>query len=163
MDIESLRQQFRPKKVSLLFVGESPPASGRFFYDKSHMTTFTSRAFERAFDVQFSSTAEFLEFFKSKGCFLDDVSHDPVDKLGNRERQNALQQCIEPFSRRLRDEHPDIIVVVLKKISDLVSEAVTNAGLQAPIHVLPFPGNGHQNKYIKSLEVIIRRHLGDET
>ena len=29
---ERLRQQFRPEAVRLLFIGESPPASGRFFY-----------------------------------------------------------------------------------------------------------------------------------
>jgi hypothetical protein len=29
---EHLREQFRPSPVELLFVGESLPASGRFFY-----------------------------------------------------------------------------------------------------------------------------------
>ena len=29
---ERLRRQYRPEHIRLLFIGESPPASGRFFY-----------------------------------------------------------------------------------------------------------------------------------
>jgi hypothetical protein len=29
---EALRESFRPKPIRILFVGEAPPASGRFFY-----------------------------------------------------------------------------------------------------------------------------------
>jgi hypothetical protein len=29
---ERLRRRYRPARVRLLFIGESPPASGRFFY-----------------------------------------------------------------------------------------------------------------------------------
>jgi hypothetical protein len=30
--LESLRQSYRPQQVRVLFVGESPPAGGTFFY-----------------------------------------------------------------------------------------------------------------------------------
>jgi uracil-DNA glycosylase len=33
-DHEATRARYHPEKVRLLFVGESPPASGRFFYNR---------------------------------------------------------------------------------------------------------------------------------
>ena len=48
MDTEAIRQSFKPDKIRLMLIGESPPASGRFFYLKSAMTIYTSRAFEKA-------------------------------------------------------------------------------------------------------------------
>ena len=47
MDIEALRRSYRPHKVHMLLVGESAPVSGKFFYHKSAMTSFTARAFEK--------------------------------------------------------------------------------------------------------------------
>ena len=49
MDTEKIRISYKPENIKLLLVGESPPASGEFFYVKSLMTVYTSRAFERAF------------------------------------------------------------------------------------------------------------------
>ena len=163
MNIETQREQFRPDKISILLVGESPPASGKFFYDKSNMTTFTSRAFERAFNIQFDSTTEFLAYFKSKGCFLDDLSHDPVDNLDSKQRELVLEQSVESLARRLSGAHPEVVVVVLKKISALVREAVARAALRVFFYELPFPGSGHQNKYMDELERILRTHLGNVT
>lgn len=123
------------------------------------MTTFTSRAFEQAFETQFDSVQEFLSYFKSKGCFLEDLSHDPVDNLDRKERERVLEQSVDTLSLRLSDARPEVIVIVLKKISGLVREAVTKAGLQVLIYELPFPGSGHQNRYIKPLAEILRKHI----
>ena len=32
MDTEAVRARYRPNRIATLFVGESPPASGKFFY-----------------------------------------------------------------------------------------------------------------------------------
>jgi len=34
-DLDKLRLRYRPDKISVLFVGESPPAGGTFFYKSS--------------------------------------------------------------------------------------------------------------------------------
>ena len=44
--IEKIRASYRPENIKVLFVGESPPESGDFFYVESLMTTFVSRPFE---------------------------------------------------------------------------------------------------------------------
>ena len=63
---EFVRREFRPKKVKLLLVGESPPVSGKFFYLGSVMTQHTATAFTKAYGVQFGSQEEFLTYFIKK-------------------------------------------------------------------------------------------------
>jgi len=159
MDTEKIRQSYAPERIRLLLIGESPPVSGEFFYVKSNMTTYTSRAFKRAHGITFKDNAEFLKYFMNCGCFLDDLCHKPVDKLPNNEREKELKRCIIPLSERIRKFNPPVIAIVLKKIETYVREAINKSGCTPEIYVLPFPGNGWQNKYFAGLSEIILKHL----
>ena len=161
MNTEALREQFRPRRVKLLFVAESPPASGKFFYDKGPMTRFTAKAFEAAHGLTFDPTdqKEFLTYFKSCGCFLDDICHSPIDGLPVEDRTRRLAESVAGFARRIAEFKPKAIVAVLKKIETHARIAAAQAGLHVPIHVVPFPGRGHQTKYIECIERIVRRYV----
>jgi hypothetical protein len=66
-----------------LFVGESAPASGDFFYyGTSAMTRYMRRAIEDAL----GPANDFLASFKGLGWYLDDLVLTPVDKLARSER-----------------------------------------------------------------------------
>src|SRR5262245_9236373 len=103
LERERVREQYRPQRPTLLFVGEAPPASGRFFYFGSGIVfASTQRAFARAFRRSFTNPEEFFRFFQRSGCYLDDLSHVPVDNLPSLERERALSGCIDAFGQRLR-------------------------------------------------------------
>ncbi len=156
-DRERVRSQHRPARVKLLFVGESPPAKGGFFYYGSGILfSSTQRAFSQALGIAFATPDEFLRFFSGAGCFLEDLSHSPVDHLPRRERERALEDCVGPFAARLRTLSPELIVVFLKRIAPLVERAAGQAGIQSKsIHVLPFPSMGRQNQYVAELAVLL--------
>ena len=59
MDTEKIRKLFKPDRIKLLLVGESPPASGKFFYSKSPMTLYTSSTFEKVFSLSSTVSADF--------------------------------------------------------------------------------------------------------
>ena len=162
MNIENIRESFRPKRIRLLFIGESPPASGKFFYLKSAMTTFTSYAFEKTYNKKFSGSEDFLDFFKTCGCYLDDLSHIPVDDMPSEQRERILIDSISALSDRLKTYSPEIIAIALKKIERHAKKAINKASLSCPVYTLPFAGNGHQNKYIEELVNILERHLRRE-
>ena len=159
MDTEAIRQSFRPDHIHLLFIGESPPVSGKFFYIKGAMTTFTSRAFEKAHGKRFQNNSEFLEYFKACGCYLDDVSRVPVNQLPPREREIQLRDNIDALSQRIREANPSVVVVVLKKIEPYVRAAVEKSQRSPRVCVLPFPGSGHQNKFLEGLASIIEKYV----
>src|ERR1700720_3952865 len=66
---ERLRERYRPARVKLLFVGEAPPASGRFFY---RADSGLYHAIRSAFVGAFPSvrSADFLDSFQALGCYL---------------------------------------------------------------------------------------------
>ena len=159
MDTESIRQSYRPSKVRLLLIGESPPANQGFFYVTSAMTKYTAQAFSKAHGVSFQSDDEFLSYFKDLGCFLDDLCHDPVDHLPREQREKCLQDNVIGLSQRIKEIDPEVIVIALRKIETYVRVAALKSGLKPAIFVLPFPGHGHQAKYKEQLFEIIQKYI----
>lgn len=169
-NVEHVRENYRPARVRVLFVGESPPTSGGFFYFGSGIVcSSTQRAFSQALGVTFATPSDFLDFFRDVGCFLEDLSHSPVDHLPPHRRTEALELCVDSFAKRLQELAPELVIVFLKKIAPLVERAVGEAGIPlGMVRVLPFPGNGHQNRYIAGLtkilsETAVRSLLGLKT
>jgi hypothetical protein len=81
----TLRKLFRPPKVNVLFIGESPPAGGTFFYQAdSRLYQRTRAAFGRAFGRSMPEGAEFLREFQRLGCYLEDLCAEPVNRLPKR-------------------------------------------------------------------------------
>jgi hypothetical protein len=163
MDIEALRKSYRPQKVHLLLVGESAPASGKFFSHQSVMTTFTARAFEKAYGLTFTDNADFLQFFQTWGCYLEDLSLTPVNTMRPTERRQTLQASVPALSQRIRDVEPAVVIAVLRKIAPYVQEALAPASRPVVFRVLPFPGHGYQNTYIDGLSGLLRQYLPRKT
>ncbi len=159
MNIEELRKSYKPQKIKLLLIGESPPESGKFFYLESSMITFTQRAFENTFNLSFKNNKEFLKYFKKKGCYLDDLSLIPVNGIPPLRKEEVLSGSILSLAKRLTSYNPEIVVIVLKRIERRVNEALDLSRIQCERYTLPFPGNGYQNKYIQKLSKILKSHI----
>lgn len=161
--IEQLRQSFKPVNIRILLIGESAPESGQFFYYRSRMTKHISKAFEQVFGILFRDGSEFLKYFQAKGCYLDDLSPIPVNKMSKTERDKTLKDSIGELSKRICSYNPTVIVIVLKKIDKYVKEAIDLSEVRCPVYTLPFPGNGYQNEFIQEFSRILKAYLMRET
>ena len=64
---ERIRRQFKPREIRALFVGESPPSGGTFFYRANSKLYFATReAFEAAIPA-LRKEVDFLDAFKRLG------------------------------------------------------------------------------------------------
>jgi hypothetical protein len=61
MEVEVARAQYRPERITTLFVGESAPFSGAFFY---YGNSAMMRHMQRAVDAVLGANSNFLESFK---------------------------------------------------------------------------------------------------
>jgi hypothetical protein len=157
MDRESIRKEFRPSKIKILFVGESPPANGAFFYTVSPMTKCMAKVFAQVCGKEFQSHNDFLIFFKAEGCYLDDLSYVPVDNIiSPRERRQAVNNGVEAFAERMREYKPEQVIAVLMSIESPVRKAAHIAKLQVPVHAVPFPGQGNQGRFVAELSKILK-------
>ena len=132
-DLEALRRSFRPEDIKTLFVGESAPRSGKFFY--THNT-----GLYRAIKQAFNGSDDFLSGFKASGFYLDDLSLVPVNGMSPGERREQCKASIPSFSSRLREYQPASIVILLRSIDKWVREAAAQAKLQVPVYSVTYPG-----------------------
>ncbi len=156
MDRETIRRNFRPSKTKILFVGESPPANGAFFYVCSPMTGYMAKVFAQVLGREFQSLNDFLSFFMAAGCYLDDLSYAPVDNLLRRERRQAIDGCVTALAQRMKEYQPEHVIAVLKSIEAPVRRAAHIAKLQVPVHAVPFPGQGNQRRFVVELSELLK-------
>jgi hypothetical protein len=152
--IEAIRKRFLPARITTLFVGESAPQSGKFFYSgQTAMTTNMKRAVELAF----GKSDDFLKTFQAYGWFLDDLVPEPVNHLkSKRERMAKCLEAQESLAARIRIYRPQAIVSVLRSIEPIVNAAAKLAGSAAPTYGVSFPGQSQQSRFHVEMAAIIR-------
>jgi hypothetical protein len=154
---ERLRRHFLPARLRLLFVGESPPASGRFFYQAD---SGLYRAVRDSFQVVNPSITDdnFLTSFQTAGCYLIDLCSDPVDHLPADLRRAARLASEPALARAIHRFRPVKIVTVLRSIEDNVARAINHAQWHGEVIHLPYPGrwSRHREVFMETLAAELR-------
>ena len=150
---EEFRSRYKPDPVDVLFIGESRPHSGKFFYQSdSNLYRYTHEAFYEVFQKHWPHNYDFLRGFEKLGCYLDDLCLEPVNNLPKVERNLKRREAVNGLSHRLTHITPKAVIVVMKAIVPNVRLAVRAASLSSvPTWHLPFPAQGHQRRYAQGL------------
>jgi hypothetical protein len=156
---QALRESFKPEKIKLLFIAESPPKNDTFFYsEKSGFYNYTKQIFNELFQDEIDKSKSFLHFFQNKGCFLDDLCHKPktYKEICKELRENKNGECnyVKKLQCRLASYNPQAIIITPKRIDGFVREAIKQSKITINpelIFTLPFPGMGSQIKYMEGL------------
>src|SRR5207245_6508295 len=132
------RNKYKPNKVNVLLIAESPPSSGGYFYSettigKDHLFRETMKALElwpvdrpmrKGCDKQ-----RMLKRFRSIGFFLIDTCELPVDKLQPRQRRVSTIQGASTLPNRVRELNPIRILIVKKTVFKPARQSLIEAGL----------------------------------
>jgi hypothetical protein len=150
--VEAIRARFRPERITTLFVGESAPASGDFFYyGNNAMLSHIQQAVEQVP----GEDGEFLKRFKAYGWYLDDLVLTPVNQLTKSERNAKCLAAQHSLAMRITEYRPLAIVSLLMSIRTIVDAAAIAAGSTAPRFAVPFPGMGQQARFKAAMAQII--------
>lgn len=154
---DQLRLSFRPEKVRILFIGESRPASGKFFYQAD---SGLYRAMRNVFQSTHPSTtdAAFLRTFEALGCYLVDLCGRPVDKMRPQARRAACLAAEPQLCRIFAELQPEMAAVVVRSIQHNVRRAASCAGWTGHILELPYPGRwlSHREVFTAHLIPVLR-------
>lgn len=157
---EALRRTFRPGNVRILFVGESPPASGRFFYRRD---SGLYRAMRNLFEAADPSVSDenFLQKFQECGCYLVDLCGEPADKLEANARRAAHVAGERSLRQKISRFQPEVIVSLCRSIRPNVSRAATAANWTGSIMDVPYPGRWihHNRVFTATLLPLVERTL----
>lgn len=161
MSVQEIRESFRPRQVVLLLVGESPPASGAFFYTAdSRLFRATRAAFAGVYADGCPDGAAFLPFFQACGCFLEDLCLDPVNGLDDATRRARRETSRAALADRIRALKPGVVVSVFRGAEDQIWAAARAACVSKDdIHGLPFPAYQWERLYIHGLSALVERYV----
>jgi hypothetical protein len=163
-----IRQNYNPRKqnkdVKVLFIGESPPEDGTFFYcANSDLYYATKKAYERAYDKEIPN---FLKCFKYLGCYLIDFFDEPGKKIDSSCQE--FKDQINRLAQSIKDMNPRFIIVVHERVCYCVKLALSKAKLNTDLRCLPFPrtiqigvqsDTSNYSAYIHQLAEIIKNEL----
>jgi hypothetical protein len=149
--IEALRASYCPARITTLFVGESAPASGKFFYDGDNsMVRYMARALYVPED-------QLLDRFKANGWYLDDLVLQPINRMTHGERRAAWVAWAPSLKDRIARYRPAAIVSLLKGMKSVVEDATATSGHTCPVHVVSFPGMGQQARFQAEMVELLPR------
>ena len=168
------RSKYRPKKVSLLLIAESPPSSGGYFYfeetiGKDHLFRETMKALELwPADRPMRKGCDkrpMLKQFHSLGYFLIDTCELPIDKMPPRLRKLSTIQGASTLPHRVKELDPRRILIVKKTVFNPVRQVLSLAGFEDRIlnkRAMPFPSHGNQKKYRLMVRRLLKKRLEEQ-
>jgi hypothetical protein len=158
-EFEALRLRYRPTQIRVLFVAESRPTGGTFFYAaNSHLVRYTEAAFRHAYGFAPLPLSEFLDAFKATGCYLEDLCPEPVNQIKTHAlRRAAWKGGMAHLAKRLAGISPLAIIAIHKGSGPYVRQTVEKAGLLNVLKpAIPFPSMGNHPRYIAGLSLLIQ-------
>ena len=162
-EYHKVREQIGPKLAKVIFVFESPPKSGLYFYDEGGKTTepLFAAMMKYVLDIKPNEKREGLLEFSKKGFLLIDATYVPVnyDEYKESERNKKIMDDFPNLVRTLR-KHSDQstrLILVKSNICNLLDKRLTNAGFNVANQgrVLPFPSNGNQKRFGQMVRELI--------
>ena len=162
---QQTREDYLPDAVQVLFIGESPPAGGTFFYyANSNLYRATREAF--ATGARAFRDDDFLRSFQHAGCYLEDLAVEPVNGLPRPSRKRACTAGIAPLADRIKALAPRVVVIVGYGIAEHVARSLDLAGhADVEREKLPFPtsrprsidGVPYRQVYVDELAALVAR------
>jgi hypothetical protein len=170
--ISRLRDRYRPERITVLFVAESPPESTddvRFFYNPrqerwDHMYRAVMTAVFPEFDYRPGEKDRWLHNFKEHGYYLIDATDRPVNRLSAAARHRVLSAAaagkVVEIKRLVARSTP--ILLVKKNVFALFARPLRDAGYRVlNDRFLPFPSHGHQARFINDCRHYLREIHGE--
>jgi len=141
--VEALRMSFRPDQITTLFVGESSPVNGTFFYDGDNSMV---RYMQRAVEAVLPDEGNFLDRFRGYGWYLDDLVLTPINHLQPSARRAAWLRASNSLAGRIDEYRPLAIVSLLSGIKRIVEGRRKDCGQHCNFIQRPIPRHGQSEE-----------------
>jgi len=154
-----LKLRKKPSRLNLVFILESPPVSGKYFYDPTGKTTEPLfAAMMKVIGENPATKKQGLTAFAEKGLFLIDATYKPVNHIKSKAKRNQailsdLPELIKDLTLNLHDRGTPVILIKAD-ICRLLKEPLKALGFNVINEdgIIPFPSNGWQPIFHQRLQ-----------
>ncbi len=153
---EEARMEYKPRRIRALFIGESRPIGGTFFFNEnSNLYKATKIAFEQASSAYFN-----CDKFRQYECWLYDVCEVPVNDLSSSERRRLIKEGIPALKNTIKELNPEFVFVIKKgDFGNIIYPQILALGFLDGITscLLPFPLYQYRKQYIDELASMLEK------
>ena len=154
-DYFRLRERYTPNQRRIIFVLESPPKSGLYFYDPNGSVSepLFRAMMKDVVELKPTTKDEGLREFSARGYLLIDATYKPVNHahLSKRARNQLILDDFPLLLEDLRHHMQSATQLVLVKanVCELLEPMLAGNGFTVLNRgkKVPFPSTGNQNKF----------------
>ncbi len=156
----TLRNKYLPKCLKFVFILESPPASGKYFYDdQGSISEPLFSAMMKLLNFKPRNKRDGLDYFANTGHFLVDATYESVNKFSDTDRDKKILENYENLIADLENlSNPTQIEFILVKanVCRLLESRLSDKGFKVRNKgiVIPFPSTGQQSNFSKEIKKI---------
>jgi len=146
----NLRDEYRPAELRTIFLFESPPISGKYFYDVTgSIKEPLFSAIMRLFNWSVETKAQGLARLRDAGYFLLDATYEPVNAMPRAQRKRVIAEHYPDLSAELRRNSEAEVIIGAVTVLDAVGNRLVKDGFRLLNHGrrIPFPANGRQGEF----------------
>ncbi len=159
----SFRNKYIPKNIRAIFVLESPPKSGKYFYNNDGRVSeplFTAMMKVINCDAKDKETG--LQSFKKKGFIIVDATFTPVNNLKGKPRDEKILQNYQNLVGDLRNlvSGRNVPLILVKaNVCRLLEQELKKDGFNVLNNgvLIPFPSCGQQGNFKEKLAFVLEK------
>jgi hypothetical protein len=158
----SLRRQYEPKSITLIIVAESPPASGKYFYDPAgNLTEPLFTALMKQLHLAPMTKKNGLQEFQRHGWILVDATYEPVNARNGSDRDDVIARDYPLLRDDLDGLSPDRsapLVLIKANVCRLLESRLVNDRYNVLNRgrVVYFPSSGRQTEFHQQFRSILK-------
>jgi hypothetical protein len=158
---KEMREAYRPERIKAIFILESPPKSGKYFYNPDGtVREQLFRAMMEFIKVKPSNKQDGLGAFRDRGFIVVDASYAPVNDIKGKARDEAILREYDSLLRDLSLLTPnkDVPLILVKTdVCKLLGPRLTAAGFKVANNAItiPFSGSGRQKEFRDKLAAVM--------
>jgi hypothetical protein len=159
-----LRREHQPENIKLVIIAESPPASGKYFYDPTGSTKeWLFAAIMQQLDFSPTTKEVGLRELQRRGWVLVDATYQPVDKLAKDASHDRDEVIARDYPLLLADlagltpDRSNPIVLIKANVCRILEPLLSKDGFRVLNNgrAIYFPSNGRQTDFKNQFAAVV--------
>jgi hypothetical protein len=160
------RSEFQPDSIKLVIVAESPPATGKYFYNPTGaLAEPLFAALMKQISFVPATKESGLREFQRRGWILIDATYEPVNKLGKAAKDEVIVRDYpllrDDLIALLRDRSTPL-VLMKANVREVLEPRLTEDGFNVLNNgrAIYFPSHGWQPDFHRQFSAILKSTSG---
>jgi hypothetical protein len=158
----SLRRRYEPETIRLVIIAESPPASGKYFYNPAGaLSEPLFSALLQQLRVSPAAKEDGLCEFRRRGWILVDATYEAVNTLSRLDRDRTIRRDYQLLRKDLASLVPDRaipLILIKANVCRILQPKLAEDGFNVLNcgRVIYFPATGRQAQFHKQFGAVLK-------